>query len=373
MVDATRCPSRRSSPWIPTTPHRWFSRASRRISAMSSSGIGGRPAGVAGAISLRPRGGASAAACRGHEPAGAQPFWHDPGERGEEGPVVPGQARPGIRPAQHGHLVQQRDYLHVLGRRGPGQQSEPAEHGHYQPVCQRDEHGRRSCRRLSPRSNSAAQYSTATASLVIRITELWCASHPRPSWVVLYRQAGSRLGQANTLTFIGNLKRMTGDFADAEHDLAAALGLHRELGSRLGQTNTLTYLGALRRMTGDLSGAQRDFEAALQLHEGLGDKLGQAGALNWLGAIRRMTGDLDGAEQAFHTALALHESIEDRHGQGNSRTQLGIVHFKRGEPHKALRDLEMALGHFRAIRNPGGEAWALNHYAAAAGRTSGTT
>jgi len=44
MVEAaTRCPSRHSSPWILTTPHRAFSRARRTISATSSSGNGGRP------------------------------------------------------------------------------------------------------------------------------------------------------------------------------------------------------------------------------------------------------------------------------------------------------------------------------------------
>ena len=47
MVEAaTRCPSRRSSPWMRTTPQRRFSRASRKISAASSSGIGGRPGGL---------------------------------------------------------------------------------------------------------------------------------------------------------------------------------------------------------------------------------------------------------------------------------------------------------------------------------------
>ena len=36
MVEAaTRCPSRRSSPWMRTTPHRGFSRARRRMSAIS--------------------------------------------------------------------------------------------------------------------------------------------------------------------------------------------------------------------------------------------------------------------------------------------------------------------------------------------------
>jgi hypothetical protein len=42
---ATRWPSRRSPPWILTTPHRVFSRARRTISATSSSGTGGRPGG----------------------------------------------------------------------------------------------------------------------------------------------------------------------------------------------------------------------------------------------------------------------------------------------------------------------------------------
>ena len=47
MVEAaTRYPSRRSSPWTRTTPQQRFSRASRKISATSSSVIGGRPGGL---------------------------------------------------------------------------------------------------------------------------------------------------------------------------------------------------------------------------------------------------------------------------------------------------------------------------------------
>jgi hypothetical protein len=43
---AALCPSRRSSPWILTTPHRVFSGARRTISATSSSCTGGRPGGL---------------------------------------------------------------------------------------------------------------------------------------------------------------------------------------------------------------------------------------------------------------------------------------------------------------------------------------
>ena len=49
---ATRCPSRRSSPWIRTTPHVLFSVASRTISATRSSAIVGRP-GDLGWVHLR--------------------------------------------------------------------------------------------------------------------------------------------------------------------------------------------------------------------------------------------------------------------------------------------------------------------------------
>ena len=43
VVALTRMPSFRSSPWIRTQPQRGFSRASLRMSARSSSSIGGRP------------------------------------------------------------------------------------------------------------------------------------------------------------------------------------------------------------------------------------------------------------------------------------------------------------------------------------------
>ena len=166
MVEAaTRCPSRRSSPWILTTPHRVFSRARRTISATSSSGR--RAARRPGLAPLRHHQPPVPAQQRAgsHDPPGPQPFGHDPRQRGEHGPVGPGHARSGVRPAQHGHLVPQREYLHVLGRRGPGQQREPGQHGHQQPVSQRDTHGCRSCRCRSPRSSPAAEYSTTSVDV----------------------------------------------------------------------------------------------------------------------------------------------------------------------------------------------------------------
>ena len=88
-----------------------------------------------------------------HGPPRPRPCRHDPRQRGEHGPVSPGHARSGVGPAQHGHLVPQRQYLHILSRRGARQQREPGQHGHQQPVSQRDTHGCRSCRCRNPRLN----------------------------------------------------------------------------------------------------------------------------------------------------------------------------------------------------------------------------
>jgi len=76
-----------------------------------------------------------------HDPPSPQPSGHDPGQGSEHGPVSPGHPRSGVCPAQHSHFMPQRKDLHILGRRGPGQQRQPGQHHHQHPVSQRDEHG----------------------------------------------------------------------------------------------------------------------------------------------------------------------------------------------------------------------------------------
>ena len=201
MVEAaTRRPSRRSSPWILTTPHRVFSRARRRISATSSSGTGGRPGGLGWRHFAATRRRCQRSSVPGVTIRAARSaFGIYPGERGEHGPGGPGHARPGVRPAQHGHLVPQREYLRVLGRRGPGQQREPGQHGHQQPVRQRDTHECRSCRCRSPRSNQRPKYSTTTGSGKSSPPST-SASRPRSSTTSCQRRLSNPRSQARVVT-----------------------------------------------------------------------------------------------------------------------------------------------------------------------------
>ena len=103
------------------------------------------------------------------------------------------------------------------------------------------------------------------------------------------RHLGDRPGQADALTNLGDVRRLTGDYPGAARDLQEALDICRDLGDRLGQAVALTNLGNARRLTGDYPGAARDLQEALDIYRDLGDRPGQANALTYLGS--RATGD----------------------------------------------------------------------------------
>ena len=103
---------------------------------------------------------------------------------------------------------------------------------------------------------------------------------------------------------LAGLLRHDGPWAEALTRHATALRSAQHLGDRPGQANALSNLGIVRRLTGDYPGAARDLEEALGIFRDLGDRLGQAHALTSLGDVRRMTGDYPGAARAQEEALA---------------------------------------------------------------------
>ena len=62
--------------------------------------------------------------------------WQQPGQRGQDRPIGPGQLRrPGLA-LEHGDLVAQDEDLGVLGTVGPGKQGEPAEHAQHRRISE---------------------------------------------------------------------------------------------------------------------------------------------------------------------------------------------------------------------------------------------
>jgi tetratricopeptide (TPR) repeat protein/transcriptional regulator with XRE-family HTH domain len=176
----------------------------------------------------------------------------------------------------------------------------------------------------------------------------------------IYRDLGDRLGQANALSSLGVLRRMTGEYPAAAQALDQALGIYRDLGDRLGQALALIPLGDMRRMTGEYPAAAQALDQALGIFRDLGDRLGQPQALIYLADVRRMTGDFPAAARDLEQALGIYRDLGRRMGQANVLTSLGPVWRATGEYPAAAQALDQALGIYRELGDRGGEATALN-------------
>jgi tetratricopeptide (TPR) repeat protein/transcriptional regulator with XRE-family HTH domain len=176
----------------------------------------------------------------------------------------------------------------------------------------------------------------------------------------IYRGLGDRLGQANALTDLGMVRRLTGDYLAAAQALEQALDIYRGLGDRLGQANACTELGAVRQATGDYPAAAQAEEQALEIYRDLGNRSGQANALGWLGIVRRLTGDYPAAAQAEEQTLDIFRDLGNRRGQANALANLGDVRRLTGDYPAAAQALEQALAIYRDLGDRGGEVTALN-------------
>ena len=170
---------------------------------------------------------------------------------------------------------------------------------------------------------------------------------------------GDRLGQANALSDLGDVRRLTGDYPAAAQLLEQALSIYRDLGDRLGQAHALRDLGVVRWLTGDYPAAAQLLEQALSIYRDLGDRHGQAHALRDLGAVRRLTDDYPAAAQLLEQALSIYRDLGDRHGQAHALHYLGYVRRMTGDYPAAAQTQEQALSICRDLGDRLGEANAL--------------
>ncbi len=171
---------------------------------------------------------------------------------------------------------------------------------------------------------------------------------------------GDRLGRANALHNLGDVRWLTGDYPAAAQALKQALGIYRNLDDLLGQANALHYLGAVRYVTGSYPAAARTEEQALEIYCDLGDRRGQANALHQLGIVRLLTGNYPAAAQAQEQALGIFHDLGQRLGQANALHQLGIVRRLTGDYPAANRAQEQALSIYRDLGSRSGEGETLN-------------
>lgn len=185
------------------------------------------------------------------------------------------------------------------------------------------------------------------------------AAEARLAALAIFRELANPLGEANALTGLGTVRYFTDDYTGAAHVLTTALKIYDDLGNWQGQANALTELGAVRPRTGDYPGAIQALKAAMRIYRDIGDRQGEANALNYLAQARRLTGDYRGAVEALEDALAIFQDVGNRGGQANALIELGAVRPLTGDYPSAAQALEAALRICRDVGDRGGEASAL--------------
>jgi len=120
---------------------------------------------------------------------------------------------------------------------------------------------------------------------------------------------GDRLGQANALHRLGDVRRLTGDFRGAAQALEEALSIRRDIGDRGGEAETLNASGELRRARGDLGGAEACHQRALGLAREIGSSWDVAQALAGLGRCALAAGRTSDAKSCLRQAQEIFQRL----------------------------------------------------------------
>jgi tetratricopeptide (TPR) repeat protein/transcriptional regulator with XRE-family HTH domain len=188
--------------------------------------------------------------------------------------------------------------------------------------------------------------------------------------VALYGDAGDLPGQAHALNQLAYLYVLTADYPAATASTQQALALARSASDRSIEADALIHLGMAQQLSGDYLAAVASQRLALSLCRDLGNLEGQAEALNCLGVVQQERGDYSAAAASQQRALALFGEIGNLHGQAEALNCLGMVQQGTGHYPAAAVSHQQALALFREFGNRLGEADALNCLGELSSRTS---
>jgi DNA-binding SARP family transcriptional activator len=121
----------------------------------------------------------------------------------------------------------------------------------------------------------------------------------------LFRAAGARRGEADTLNVISWCEAELGNPAEAVRYGKEALGLFRADGDRYGEAHVRDTIGHAHQLLGEHAAAVAHFEDAARLLGEASDRYWQAGAYRKLGDSRNALGDRPAADAAWLSALVI--------------------------------------------------------------------
>ncbi|TVL97154.1 MAG: hypothetical protein CV087_22730 [Candidatus Brocadia sp. WS118] len=174
--------------------------------------------------------------------------------------------------------------------------------------------------------------------------------------LLLFRQVGSKNGEANTFIGQGDVARLQDQYDAARSLYEKALPLFREDGDKLGEANALIAQGdvARRQLQYDVAGSL--YEKALSLYQKIGVKLGEANTLVAQGDITQIQAQYDTAKSLYEKALSLYQELGDKLGEANTFISQGDVALMQAQYDVAGSLYERALPLYREVGSKLGEA-----------------
>ncbi|HEY9432845.1 MAG TPA: tetratricopeptide repeat protein [Blastocatellia bacterium] len=177
----------------------------------------------------------------------------------------------------------------------------------------------------------------------------------------LYRKAGDRKWEAETLNNVGLVYHSLGEMQKALDNYNEALPIRRVAGDRRGEAITLNNIGLVYRSQGEMQKALEKYNEALPIALAIGDRRGQAVTLNNIGWAYRSLGETQKALEKYNEALPIRQAVGDRSGQVTTLNNTGLVYHSLGEMQKALEKYNEALPIFRTAGERGVMATTLNN------------
>ncbi len=181
------------------------------------------------------------------------------------------------------------------------------------------------------------------------------------------RQANDLMGQADSLTNLGDIQYRRDQYEAAMASQSEALAIYRDLGDNPGEAKALTRLGDVQYMTMDYRAATFSQEQALLLFRALHDRSGCADALTSLGLVQNVAADYPAAADSLREALRMYRDIGDRDGEAGALTHLGMVQERTGNYLEAIANHSASLEIYRTLGNQLGIANALTYLGLARG------
>ncbi len=177
--------------------------------------------------------------------------------------------------------------------------------------------------------------------------------------LVIRRELGDRVGEAQTLNNIGEVYNGLDEYSKALEILQQALAIRKEVSDNAGIGETLNHIGEAYNGLDEYPKALAVLQQALAIRKEVGNRAGEAETLTNIGVVYRNVNQYPKALEILQQALTIRKEVGDRFGEGKTLTMIGSVYINVGQSVPTLEVLKQALALNKELGNRAAEAVTL--------------